>query len=79
MEDIPRCRPGLSMGEGAAVCRHVSRPSFEDGRLIMALSQNMKSVVSQQVISAREVLDNPRSTESQKTFARFILTQWRSS
>lgn len=43
----------------------------------MALSQNMILWVSERVEEARAIIRDPRSTESQRTVARFVLAQWR--
>ena len=43
----------------------------------MALSQNMILWVAERVEEARSIIRDPRSTESQRTVARFVLSQWR--
>jgi hypothetical protein len=49
--------------------------SMEDTE--MALSQNMILWVSERVEEARRILRDDRSTESQRTVARFVLAQWK--
>jgi hypothetical protein len=42
----------------------------------MALSQAVIATIVRELHSAREILANPRSTQSQRTVARLVLDQW---